>query len=591
MAMDPEDLNNEDGSATTSSVLPQDELIAHMQSNNSLLNSIGDQVRVRPGDEGEEQDENENENNSSPSSSRRQIPTLVFIIVPIILITIAIYLAAALIPNTAPTQDEEETTAPNKTIHDYDELYANDDPVITPTLLSIISLSSSNQSPTGIHISLTGKASEMNIQFGTGDSGEPVVEYAKKSDINIQLATTASITAKERTLLQADDEVLEQVSWTKVKGVSSSYAATDMCQEPATSNEPGFFVSPGHLHKVKVTDLETNTEYVYRVGLGFGQGIKWSEKYFDFTSSPPLGSGPTSLGKPAVSFLALANQGCHESKDPPTTSSDNSAQQVAQLIASMIDKQTIHSIHHIGGLSYADGAAHIWDKWMDMIQPYASRVPLMVGVGDHEYDHTLGGGNGKDPSGIATEFGFQPNWGEGAFDGDTGGECGVPVSKRFAVPDNGNGVFWYSYDQSLVHTVMLSSEHNVTKGSKQYIWLERDLAAVNRTITPWVILEMSRPMYKDKVKDWLGLMVSEGLQNEIEDLLHTYQVDVVLSGHDHMYFRSCDGLYSYKCANGGPTYLTVGTGGSRLDVNATTLIPNDYTEKADNTNRPQATLP
>ena len=53
----------------------------------------------------------------------------------------------------------------------------------------------------------------------------------------------------------------------------------------------------------------------------------------------------------------------------------------------------------------------------------------------------------NDPSGVNTTFGFQPQWGKGdngekgAFKSE-GGECGVPVSKRFAVPDNGNGAFW-----------------------------------------------------------------------------------------------------------------------------------------------------
>jgi len=62
-------------------------------------------------------------------------------------------------------------------------------------------------------------------------------------------------------------------------------------------------------------------------------------------------------------------------------------------------------------------------------------------------------------------------------------------------------LFWlkcrYSYDQSLVHTVMLSSEHNMTIGSSQYVWLENDLAKVNRSITPWLVVEMHRPMYSE----------------------------------------------------------------------------------------------
>jgi len=76
-------------------------------------------------------------------------------------------------------------------------------------------------------------------------------------------------------------------------------------------------------------------------------------------------------------------------------------------------------------------------------------------------------------------------------------------------------------------------------------------------------------------------MVSEGMQNEIEDLLHHYETDLVLSGHYHSYFRSCNGLYAYECDKGGTTYITVGTGGAPLDANTTLLIPNTHTEYFD----------
>lgn len=310
---------------------------------------------------------------------------------------------------------------------------------------------------------------------------------------------------------------------------------------------------------------------MYRVGLGYGQGVKWSEEIFHFrTSFPPGGDGgggvveaslssanslsssSSSLSSsssstssssnhynPAVTFLALADQGY-------SSSPSHGSQQVSQLISSIINERTIDSIHHIGDLCYADGNDSIWNDWFNMIQPYASRIPYMVANGNHEYDHTLGGGMGKDPSGEDTEFGFQPEWDSTSFH-STGGECGVPISKRFAVPENGNSVFWYvsnipsnneggggiekmccqdqyrpcsiycimsrlmyaifcpllqrySYDQSLVHTVVLSSEHNMTVGSRQYDWLEKDLMAVNRTITPWVVVEMHRPLYSKSLR-------------------------------------------------------------------------------------------
>lgn len=295
-------------------------------------------------------------------------------------------------------------------------------------------------------------------------------------------------------------------------------------------------------------------------------------------------ASPTDSDEPAVTFLALSDMGCEGSNYRKDVTPDTTgAKQVTDLISTMIDQQHIDSIHHIGDLAYADGAGHLWDMWLEMIQPYASRVPVMVGIGNHEYDHTTGGSGGKDPSGEVTEFGFQPNLGVGSFN-NTGGECGVPISKRFAVPENGNGVFWYSYDQSLIHTVMLSSEHNITKGSKQYVWLEKDLESVDRSLTPWLVVEIHRPVYNSEIYDWSGPIVTEGLQNEVEDLFHLHQVDLVLSGHYHSYFRSCDGLFAYKCNNGGPTYVTVGTGGAPLDSNASTIIPNDYTKAFDRSN-------
>ncbi|KAL9182584.1 hypothetical protein ACHAXT_013236 [Thalassiosira profunda] len=437
----------------------------------------------------------------------------------------------------------------------------------------------SNQSPTGIHLSLTGNPSEIAIQFATGDSGTPLVEVAKKADIHSALRMANHVhTAELRDLAQVTD-----VSWTKYKGVSTSYAATDMCQEPATSTDPGWFASPGHLHTVLAKDLEPDTEYAYRVGLSFGQGIKWSDYYYVFRSSSATGVGSSTPGEPAVTFVAFGDQGCADS------ASHSHGDNVTRLITNMMQERTIHSVHQIGDLSYADGAAHVWDVWHAMIEAYAARLPVMVGVGNHEYDHTESSDSSKDPSGVNTTFGFQPEWGKGdngekgAFKSE-GGECGVPVSKRFAVPDNGNGVFWYSYDQSLVHVVVLSTEHDMADGSPQHTWLEKDLAAVNRTVTPWIVVEMHRPLYHSEVlpgDEWQEQTILAAMQSEIEDLLYAFSVDLVISGHVHSYFRSCDGLYSYKCGNGGPTFVTVGTGGASLNGKSSVIVENDYTAAFD----------
>ena len=108
-----------------------------------------------------------------------------------------------------------------------------------------------------------------------------------------------------------------------------------------------------------------------------------------------------------------------------------------------IDEHDIGFVLHHGDVSYAQGLAYIWDQWGTLIEPIASLVPYMVGVGNHEYDYTQGG-IGRDPSGVNHASGWIPTWFNGRV--DSGGECGVPMFHRYHMPDNGNSVFWYSFD-------------------------------------------------------------------------------------------------------------------------------------------------
>ncbi|EJK76426.1 hypothetical protein THAOC_01810, partial [Thalassiosira oceanica] len=84
------------------------------------------------------------------------------------------------------------------------------------------------------------------------------------------------------------------------------------------------------------------------------------------------------------------------------------------------------------------------------------------------------------------------------------------------------------------------------------------------------------------VRYWGGATVALGMRSEFEDLLYEYRVDLVLSGHYHSYLRTCDGLYRGECKSGGPTYVTVGTGGAPLDGDGVGFIPNGWTEVYDN---------
>ena len=158
-----------------------------------------------------------------------------------------------------------------------------------------------------------------------------------------------------------------------------------------------------------------------------------------------------------------------------------------------------------------------------------------------------------------------PRWGN--MGDDSSGECGVPTSQRFQMPrsTNSNGVFWYSYDFATVHTTVISGEHDLSRGSPQHAWIVQDLEAVNRTLTPWVVVEVHRPFYDGEMY-WSDNAVGIGMRMQVENLLREYQVDIVFAGHYHSYFRTCDGLFRSKCNNGGPIHITVGTAGASLDL-------------------------
>ncbi len=127
--------------------------------------------------------------------------------------------------------------------------------------------------------------------------------------------------------------------------------------------------------------------------------------------------------------------------------------------------------------------------------------------------------------------GFHPVWGD--YGDDSMGECGRPIYERFHMPDTGESLFWYSFDYgAAAHVIHISTEHDYTPGSPQYHWLERDLASVDRSRTPWVIVAGHRPVYtsEDYPDDY---RVSLHMQSSFEGLLHTYGVDFYIGGHYH----------------------------------------------------------
>lgn len=60
-------------------------------------------------------------------------------------------------------------------------------------------------------------------------------------------------------------------------------------------------------------------------------------------------------------------------------------------------------------------------------------------------------------------------------------------------PASGVDTTWYSMDIAGVHWITLSNYHDFTSGSPQYNWLKSDLAAIDRSTTPWVFVNTHAP--------------------------------------------------------------------------------------------------
>lgn len=109
---------------------------------------------------------------------------------------------------------------------------------------------------------------------------------------------------------------------------------------------------------------------------------------------------------------------------------------------------------------------------------------------------------------------------------------------------------YYSFENGNVHFVMMDSEtESLGADSDMAKWLEKDLAANTKL---WTIAVMHHPPYSkgshdsDSYYDSRGRMVN--VRENFLPILEKYDVDLVLSGHSHVYERSLlsHGHYGYS---------------------------------------------
>lgn len=193
---------------------------------------------------------------------------------------------------------------------------------------------------------------------------------------------------------------------------------------------------------------------------------------------------------------------------------------------------------------------------------------LVVTLGDNVYEN-----------GTAEEFAncFDPTWGAfkdrihpapGNHDYNTPGAG--PYFDYFGAKAGPDRRGWYSFDFGGWHFIMLNGVADVSRGSEQYRWAEADLAQSRDATCAIAVLHY--PAFNSgagygsilAMRPMFGLLQSAG-------------VEMVLSGHEHVYER-----FAPQTADGtadparGMRQFVVGTGGHALNPFGTPLPNSEF---------------
>ena len=362
---------------------------------------------------------------------------------------------------------------------------------------------------------------------------------------------------------------------------------SELCGAPA--NDSGWR-EMGTIYRADLVDMVTvSVSSSPKVYYRFGDSAtdNWSEEHV-FNVPPLAGHQPKSgRGTRLVMYDDLGRGSTddsytwHEYGRPSIDTTMAVGEEVRQGL--------VDAVYHGGDISYATGFLVTWDYWLNQISPVASGAMYLTNLGNHESDWTTGASfyNGT----------------------DSGGECGIPSTRHLPLPSVDGNVPgpgdagstnkpWWGYDVGIIHLVGMSTEHDFRKGSEQWDFLKADLAAVNRTKTPWIIFGGHRAMYINS--DYLKGFSSDGevsalLVEHIEPLLIEYGVDLSFYGHNHAVQRHSaivnytvvqaatpvkngDGNTVYTHVKpGAPVHMVIGTGGAKFTENSMTPGP-DWNE-------------
>lgn len=284
--------------------------------------------------------------------------------------------------------------------------------------------------------------------------------------------------------------------------------------------------SVGYTHWILLDQLTPDTLYFYRCGDPY---YGWSVEY-SFKTAPSLTERKENINSHhQLQVYIYGDMGLTDNLTLPLV-----AQRVQNRVMQNQMKQHLSQfVVHIGDIGYADVSfamkpprdfEDVWYLFMTGIEPISAHVPYMVCPGNHEMNE-----HSSNPP-------YSINF--------------TVYNSLFRMPGYNDQTkphsMWYSFNYGNIHFVSISTETDFpgqffpcTFGD-QLQWLKNDLAAVNRSATPWVVVYGHRPIYSSQIefsKNNMPIADSAILQKVFEQILHDYHVDLFMVGHVHSYER------------------------------------------------------
>jgi hypothetical protein len=272
-------------------------------------------------------------------------------------------------------------------------------------------------------------------------------------------------------------------------------------------------------YSTTIPGLLPDTAYHYRVYVDGLDLTPWSQ--ISFHTAPATSSS-------AFTFAVLGDSRPWHLSSPPSEG--------ALAVAAGMDRHSFDLVLHTGDIVYnggvCSGADSSWQQYVracfDLYRGLLGDTPLYPAVGNHEL---------------------------------AGGDCGYQAyTDVYHLPANapaGNEEVYYSFNWRNVHFVALDTSQPYTTGSPQLDWLVQDLQSNTQT---WTVVFFHHPAYSSG---------NHGSTPEVQTYLvpvfETYGVDLVLTGHDHHYERTCP-VRAGSCTaiEDGVVYYVTGGGGAPL---------------------------